>query len=256
MLRNELIFNQSTLLSRNRELERRLIRDNTAHGGELSVTERLVRHNAHDLQRADGYFAVEKYALLQDIKKLSNELNASRAMQTQCAKRNAELTEQLRAYCNVNQSLHLSEPESRQATFTTHAQRVESESENRDRSVYVAVIAVLVLLYLVSMAVCIRKAWINRIHRLQEMKNVHVKEGKKEQAPALGQGVADDNEGVDTVGRWNPERFDEMLDNAEMVQEVIVDGIIGEMETEGMEKAEEEQDVLDSIGTKHSITPF
>ena len=43
-------------------------------------------------------------------------------------------------------------------------------------------------------------------------------------------------EGIDTnVGRWQPEKFRDLLGNSEMVQNVLVDDIVHDMQTEGYE---------------------
>ena len=44
------------------------------------------------------------------------------------------------------------------------------------------------------------------------------------------------NEGIDTnIGRWQPERFRDLLGNSKMVQDILVDDIVHHMQTEGLE---------------------
>ena len=155
---------------------------------------------------------------------------------------------------SVNQNGELAEQ--LQANNSSHAQRMMDESANCERRSYLVIIVVLVALHVVSMAVYLRRAWNMRLHRLQQMEGSFRKRPIKKRA--LEQGNVGVKEGAETVGHWNPEGFDEMLENAEAVQEVIVDGIIGEMETEGREKAKEKQEmhVLDPVDASDDLTPF
>ena len=136
------------------------------------------------------------------------------------SKRNQEVTEQLRA-SNLNLSRRLG---------------VEQEARSKERG-YVAIIVVLVVLYVVSMAVCVKRAWVEKIRRLFQVTEAYRKNSVKELVLS-GQGDVGVKEEAETVGRLDPERFDEMLGNAKVVQEVIVEDILEHMETDGKERAE------------------
>jgi len=70
--------------------------------------------------------------------------------------------------------------------------------------------------------------------------------GRANESLVMRDGRHKDDDQAETVGRVDPERFDEMLVNAEKVQEVQMEGIINEIETGGNEKEEEKEETCDN----------
>ena len=143
----------------------------------------------------------------------------------------------------------------------SHAHGKMSEAANGHRRSYVVIIAVLVALYVVSMAACFRRVWKERMHRLQQMKRQYWRSDQEKVDVSSERGDVGVKEGAGTVGHWNAERFDEMLENAEVVQDVIVDDIVEEMETDGREQQEGKPEMhvlddLDPVDEEDHVTPF
>merc|ERR1719491_2198911 len=70
--------------------------------------------------------------------------------------------------------------------------------------------------------------------------------GRANESLVMRDGRHKDDDQAETVGRVDPERFDEILVNAEKMQEVQMEGIINEMETHGNEKEEEKEETCDN----------
>ena len=183
-------------------------------------------------------------------KKRPLALNMSRA---ECGQRLPVLLER-------NWSL-LIRPELTHKIYSLFTPKIDENKQDRRSH---AILYVLVLMIVVFMVLCIVSSvmWYRRacdadMYRLQLILRFARRDrSKKKMKDSIlkNRSPTINNKGIDifetTSGRWDPERFDDMLENSQKVQDVIVDDIVHHMETEG------DDDDDDNIDDGETSTSF